>query len=215
VGFAGFGERLVDFYEGLEADNSKVYWTSNRAVYDEHVAAPMVALLAELEDEFGAGKVFRPYRDVRFSKDKTPYKTHCGGVAADRYYVQVDAEGIYVAAGYYETASDQVLRYRTAVDDERRGAALSKELDRLQGLGFILRGHQLKRVPRGFDPEHPRADLLRYKTLWGARRWIPDDELHSADCLDRVRAAWRELRPLNDWLDDHVGRSDQPPSRRR
>jgi uncharacterized protein (DUF2461 family) len=63
--FAGFGEMVVDFYEGLEADNTKAYWSDQRAVYDEQVRAPMLALLADLEPEFGAGKVFRPYRDVR------------------------------------------------------------------------------------------------------------------------------------------------------
>src|SRR5262250_3083598 len=105
VTFCGFGERLIDFYEGLEADNSKAYWTDHKAIYDEHVRDPMVALLAELADEFGDGKVFRPYRDVRFSKDKTPYKNHCGGTVHGQrgsggsggYYVQVSADGLTVA----------------------------------------------------------------------------------------------------------------------
>jgi uncharacterized protein (TIGR02453 family) len=210
VGFSGFGERLVDFYEGLEADNSKAYWTDNKAVHDEQVHAPMVALLAELEPEFGQGKVFRPYRDVRFSKDKTPYKTQCGGIAGGRFYLQVDAEGMFAAAGYYDTGTDQVERYRIAVADDRRGGALVAELDRLRVAGFTVEGNQLKRPPRGFDAEHPRADLLRHKSIYGARRWEPDDVLHTPECVDRVRAAWRALRPLSQWLDDHVGPSTQP-----
>jgi uncharacterized protein (DUF2461 family) len=76
VTFRGFPEEALIFFEGLEADNSKPYWTDHKDSYDEHVRAPVLALLAELEDEFGAGKIFRPYRDVRFSKDKTPYKTN-------------------------------------------------------------------------------------------------------------------------------------------
>jgi uncharacterized protein (TIGR02453 family) len=218
VSFRGFGDRLVDFYEGLEADNSKAYWTDHKAIYDEHVHAPMVALLAELADEFGEGKVFRPYRDVRFSKDKTPYKTHCGAIIRGNrglggYYVQVDADGLMVAGGYYDTNSDQVERFRQAVADERRGADLQQRLDALRRKDFAIRGHQLKTRPRGYDPDHPRMDLLRHKTLYGMRQWPPDDTLHEAGTVRRVRDAWRTLRPLNEWLDDHVGALAQPARR--
>ena len=119
--FGGFGEEAIEFYDGLLADNSKAYWTDRKAVYEEHVRAPMQALLADLEPEFGRGKIFRPYRDVRFSRDKSPYKTACGATAGP-FYVQVSAEGLMAAGGYYQMTSDQVARFRTAVDDERRGA---------------------------------------------------------------------------------------------
>lgn len=214
MGFSGFGERLIDFYEGLEADNSKAYWTDHKPVYDEQVHGPMVQLLAELEDEFGPGKVFRPYRDVRFSRDKTPYKTWCGGVVEDRrgdgFYVQVGAEGLLVASGYWDTRSDQVERYRSAVADDRRGGELTAILGRLAGQGFTTEGHRLKRPPRGFDAEHPRVELAKHKTLYGARRWPPDEVLHTPECLDRVRDGWRAVRPLSRWLDEHVGPTSQP-----
>ena len=94
----GFPDEAFDFYEGLQADNSKAYWTAHRETYETAVRAPLVALLAALEDEFGAGHVFRPYRDVRFSKDKTPYKDHQGAFAevgdAVGYYVQISADGL-------------------------------------------------------------------------------------------------------------------------
>lgn len=96
--FAGFGEGAVEFYDGLLADNSRAYWTDQRAVYENDVRGPMLALLADLEPEFGAGKVFRPYRDVRFAADKTPYKTHCGGFA-EPFYVEVSADGMLAAGG--------------------------------------------------------------------------------------------------------------------
>jgi len=210
MSFTGFGERLVDFYEGLEADNSKAYWTDHKAVYEEDVHAPMVELLAELEPEFGQGKVFRPYRDVRFSKDKSPYKTQCGAIAGDSYYVQVDANGLLVASGYYRTGSDQVERYRVAVADDRRGAELAVLLDRLRGEQYTIEGETLKRAPRGVGADHPRLDLLRHKSLHGARRWPPDDVLHGRECLDRVRNAWHALDALTRWLDDHVGPTAQP-----
>jgi uncharacterized protein (DUF2461 family) len=99
VKFSGFGEYAIDFYDGLELDNSKAYWDDHKETYLRDVKAPMEALLAALAPEFGEGKVFRPYRDVRFSKDKTPYKTHCGGViekgrGGGAYYAQISSEGL-------------------------------------------------------------------------------------------------------------------------
>jgi uncharacterized protein (TIGR02453 family) len=206
VRFDGFGDGAVEFYDGLLADNSKAYWTDQREVYDEHVKAPMTALLAELEPEFGAGKIFRPYRDVRFSTDKSPYKTHCGGYAPP-FYVQVGPDGLLAAAGYYGMAPDQLARFRTAVTDDRRGEELEKLL---AACGLTVGGEQLKTRPKGTDPDHPRLDLLRRKGLMVSRRWDPDDALHERTCLDRVRRTWRAGRPLADWLADHVGPSEQP-----
>lgn len=209
TGFAGFGEGAVEFYDGLAVDNSKAYWTDQRAVYEADVRAPMQALLAALEPEFGAGKIFRPYRDVRFSKDKTPYKSHCGATAGP-FYVQVGADGLMAAGGYYRMAPDQVARFRTAVDDERRGSALEKLLAVAGADGITVGGETLKTRPRGVDPEHPRLDLMRHKGLYGWRGWEPDDVLHEPDTVDRVAGVWRSLRPLVGWLADHVGPSEQP-----
>jgi len=209
VSFSGFGDGAVEFYDGLLADNSKAYWTDQREVYEEHVKAPMVALLTDLEPEFGAGKVFRPYRDVRFSKDKTPYKTACGGFAPP-FYVQVGPEGLLAAVGYYGMASDQLARFRTAVDEDRRGGELEKILAAAEEAGLSVGGEQLKTRPKGTDPEHPRLDLLRRKGLMVARRWPPDDALHERTCLTRVQKVWRAGRPLAEWLADHVGPSEQP-----
>ncbi len=208
-GFAGFGEAAVEFYDGLVADNSKAYWTDHKATYERDVRAPMLALLAACEPEFGAGKIFRPYRDVRFSNDKTPYKTHCGATVGG-FYVQVGGDGLMAAGGYYQMASDQVARYRAAVDDERRGTDLAARLAALATAGVTVAGEQLKTRPRGVDPDHSRLDLLRHKSLYGWREWPPDDALHEAACQSRVVTTWRSLRPLTEWLDDHVGPSDQP-----
>jgi hypothetical protein len=92
VTFSGFGEDAIEFYDGLTADNSKAYWTDRRHVYERDVRGPMQELLAACEAEFGPGKIFRPYRDVRFSSDKTPYKTHCGATAGG-FYVRSAATG--------------------------------------------------------------------------------------------------------------------------
>jgi uncharacterized protein (TIGR02453 family) len=209
VTFTGFGDGAVEFYDGLIADNSKAYWTDQRAVYEADVREPMQALLGALEPEFGPGKIFRPYRDVRFSHDKTPYKTHCGATVGP-FYVQVGSDGLMVAGGYYRMAPDQVTRYRTAVDDERRGSDLQKRLAALRADGLTVAGETLKTRPRGYDPDHPRLDLLRHKGLYAWRGWEPDDVLHEAGTQDRVAHTWRVLRPLAEWLADHVGPSELP-----
>ena len=207
--FTGFGEGAVEFYDGLEADNSKAYWTDKREIYENDVRSPMQELLAALEPEFGPGKIFRPYRDVRFSHDKTPYKTHCGAVAGG-FYVEVGSGGLVVAGGYYRMAPDQVTRFRTAVADDRRGTDLEKRLAALAADGLTVAGEALRTRPRGYDPGHPRIALLRHKGLYGRRAWPPDDVLHEPGTQERVVTAWRALRPLIDWLDDHVGAGEQP-----
>jgi uncharacterized protein (TIGR02453 family) len=174
VRFQGFGEHAVDFYDGLVADNSKAYWTDNRDVYESDVRAPMEALLAELEPEFGdkdglRAKVFRPYRDVRFGKDKTPYKEHCGGViersrGSGAFYVQLGPEGMRIGGGAFHLEPDQLGRYRVAVDEQRRGGALAKLVAKLANGGWEILGDRLKTTPRGYPADHPRIDLLRHRS---------------------------------------------------
>ena len=208
TGFDGFGEGAVEFYDGLAVDNSKAYWTDQREVYETHIRAPMQALLAELEPEFGPGKIFRPYRDVRFSTDKTPYKTHCGATVGP-FYLQIGADGLMAAGGYYQMTPDQVARFRTAVADDRRGDDLERRLVSVRSGGITIGGETLKTRPRGVDPDHPRLELLRHRSLYGWRRWPPDDVLHERGARRRVATAWRALQPLSEWLADHVGPGDR------
>ena len=209
--FSGFGEGAVEFYDGLAADNSKAYWTDHRSVYDDDVLAPMRALVASLEAEFGPSKIFRPYRDVRFARDKSPYKTACGATVGP-FYVQVSAEGLMAAGGAYRWEPDQVARFRVAVDDARRGEDLVARLAALRtttvdGAAPEPAGERLATRPRGTPPDHPRLELLRHRSLYAHCSWPPDDTLHEAGAADRVAAAWRAMRPLTEWLDDHVGPS--------
>ncbi|MGI8693352.1 MAG: DUF2461 domain-containing protein [Geodermatophilaceae bacterium] len=206
--FTGFPDSAIVFYEGLEADNSKTYWTKNRQIYDDDVRAPMLAMLAELEPEFGPASVYRPYRDVRFSKDKTPYKTAVAA-GAGGYYVQLSADGLMVAGGYYDTASDQVERLRRAVDDDVQGAALERIVATLRRGGWDIGGHRLKTRPRGYDADHPRIELLKHRTLIAHRHWEPAPWLHTARAKQRVQKAWRDLAALDVWLATNVGSSAQ------
>jgi uncharacterized protein (TIGR02453 family) len=216
VSFEGFPDEGLVFYEGLEADNSKTYWTRHKGAYDEHVKAPLLAMLEELAPEFGTAKVFRPYRDVRFSHDKTPYKTHQGAVIhpegrTGAWYVQVSADGLRVAGGCWRMESDQVARYRRAVADGVQGPRLQAEVDRLSTAGWSIDGESLTPVPAGHDADAPRMDLLKRKALHASRSWEPADWLHTRRALEEVRTAWRDLVPLNAWVDDNVGASTKEP----
>ncbi|WP_018684477.1 DUF2461 domain-containing protein [Actinokineospora enzanensis] len=217
TGFHGFGEYAVDFYDGLVADNSKSYWDANKATYDTDVVAPMKAMLAELEPEFGefgAGKVFRPYRDVRFAKDKRPYKDHCGAVfeagrGAGAYYVEVGPDGLRVGGGCFHLESDQLARFRTAVAEEIHGEPFRRILSKLERQGWTVRGDRLRTAPRGYAKDHPRIELLQYRSVYAVRVWEPDDTLHERGCLTRVRDAWRQVRVFNEWARDRVGMTER------
>jgi len=211
VTFTGIPIAALDFYEDLEADNSKAFWTAHKHVYDEHVKAPLEALVAGLAPEFGAAKFFRPYRDVRFSKDKTPYKTHQGAwFGESSVYLHISAAGLFLAAGYWDTASDQIERLRRAVDDDVAGAELQRTVAMIGKAGFDIGGDQLTRVPSGYPKDHPRADLLRYKTLTAHRDLGCPAWLSTPRAKNEVAKAWRKLAPLTGWLDTHVGPSNTP-----
>jgi uncharacterized protein (TIGR02453 family) len=215
--FTGFGERAIDFYDGLVADNSKAYWTDNRDMYESDVRAPMQALLDDLAAEFGhfgGAKLFRPYRDVRFAKDKTPYKTHCGAViesgrGAGAYYVQLGPDGLMMGGGTFHTSGDQLRRFRESVADDLRGERLVGILATLRRQGWEIHGERLKTTPRGYVADHPRIDLLRHKSLYAWVGYEPDDALHGPEAADRVRSRWRQLRQFNEWAADHVGLADE------
>jgi uncharacterized protein (TIGR02453 family) len=211
--FTGFPDEAFAFYEGLVADNTKAYWTDHKATYDACVKAPMEALLAKLEPEFGPATFFRPYRDVRFAKDKTPYKEHAAAVVKDdlagksALYVQLGADGLYLGSGYFHTATDQARRLRAAIAEDRTGRELTKLLDGLTAADWVVFGERLKRLPKEYDAGHPRADLLHHKSLIAGKRLEPAAWMHTPKCADRIAALWRELLPLGTWLQTNVGAS--------
>ncbi|MGC0366107.1 uncharacterized protein (TIGR02453 family) [Rhodococcus sp. 27YEA15] len=207
--FTGIPVAALDFYEDLEADNSKVWWAANKHTYDEVVRRPVAALMSELESEFGTGKIFRPYRDVRFSKDKIPYKTHQGAFVALAdscgYYLQIDASGLMVAGGFYASTSETIARYRAAVDDDVRGPELEKILARVKKAGFTIGGDSLKTAPRGYTVDHSRIELLRHKSLTASLDYPSPSWLDSSRTLTEVRKAWRALTPLVEWSGQVLG----------
>jgi uncharacterized protein (TIGR02453 family) len=208
MGFSGFSDEAFEFYEGLLVDNTKTYWTAHKADYEQYVRAPMTALFEALEPEFGPAKLFRPYRDVRFSKDKTPYKTQQGGHTGQGFYCAIDADGLMVAAGMYAPGPERLRRYRDAVDAPGPGKALTAVVERLRADGYQIAGDRLKTRPRGVPEDHPRLDLLRHRSLYAHVGWPPDSWVQTPEVITRVRDAWRGLRPLVEWEHEHIGPGD-------
>jgi uncharacterized protein (TIGR02453 family) len=205
MAFRGWPVEAIEFYEGLLADNSKTYWQAHKSTYDADVHGPMTELLAEVAPEFGDGKIFRPYRDVRFSPDKTPYKTHIGALLDRGCYVQVGADGLSAGRGVWHLEGEQLARYREAVDDDASGKALEAIVDDLGGQGIeVLSRDALKSAPRGFDRDHPRADLLRRKGIAAWQGWPVGAWLGTAKAKDRVLGLWRAAEPLHSWLAQHT-----------
>jgi uncharacterized protein (TIGR02453 family) len=213
--FRGWPAEALEFFEGLEAENSKAYWQRNKDTYDNLVRAPMEALLAELEPTWGEGRIFRPYRDVRFSKDKSPYKTNIAAVVGGSGYIHLDARGLAAGSGMWEMAPDQLERYRAAVDEDRSGKALAAVVSkaRLQGLDVMSHG-ELKTAPRGYPKDHPRAELLRYKGLAAWQEWPAGAWLGTKRAKDRIVEFFTRSRALDGWLHANVGPSTIPERRR-
>jgi uncharacterized protein (TIGR02453 family) len=207
VTFTGIPTAALDFYEDLEIDNTKAFWSAHKHVYDESVKAPLEALAAALEPEFGAPKFFRPYRDVRFAKDKTPYKTHQGiWFGESSRYLHIAAAGLYIAGGYWDTSSAQVERLRRAVADDVAGAELERAIAAVGKSGLSLGGHQLTRVPSGYPKDHPRAELLRYRSLTAHKDFGSPAWLATKQARTEIVKGLRAVTPLVSWLDIHLGR---------
>ena len=205
MAFRGWPIEAVEFYEGLEADNSKVFWQEHKTVYERQVKAPMEELLAELADEFGEGRLFRPYRDVRFSADKTPYKTTCAATLGSGY-VAFSAHGLSVGSGLYMPEPAALTRFRAAVDADDTGAELAAIVADLHRAGYQTMAHEvLKTAPRGFPKDHPRIELLRHKGIAMMKSWPVGAWLGTRKAKDRVVTALRAAAPLNEWLNRHVG----------
>lgn len=209
AGFAGFPDAALDFYDDLELDNTKAFWEAHKTVYSESVKAPMTALAAALEPEFGQAKVFRPFRDVRFAKDKTPYKTNQGafvGVGpACGWYVEIAARGVRTGAGFYDASASDLGRIRASISDDATGKQLQRILKKLERAGFEVGGDRLKTAPRGYDADHPRIELLRHRSLTVGKDYGFEPVIHTPALLDAVQADWRAARPLVDWIRARLG----------
>lgn len=210
MSFTGFHSPALDFYDDLEVDNTKAFWEAHRDVYRTHVRGPMEALTGELSGEFGTAKVFRPYRDVRFAKDKTPYKTHQGAFVAAApatgWYVELSARGVRFGAGCYDASPAMLARIRAAIDEPATGKAIETMVADLAADGWEVGGDRVKTAPRGYPTDHPRIELLRHKQFFLSRSLGFEPEvIGTPELVDEIRLGWRELSPFVDWLTGHAG----------
>ncbi len=214
--FEGFADRDGRFFRALAKNQRREWFAVHRDEYERGWLRPMRALLDEVRERIdpllplhplAEPRVFRIYRDVRFSKDKSPYKTHIAGVVAVDgsavvpLYMRLGGGDRFAAAGHYVMDACQLARFRAAVLDDRRGAALASMLASLARAGFVVGSHEtLKKVPRGVDPDHPRAALLRRKGVTVAFPALP-----AALLVDRALVGWlvrhvKRVVPFVEWL---------------
>jgi uncharacterized protein (TIGR02453 family) len=195
----------VEFLDRLAVDNTKAFFGANKDLYEAKVRAPMVALLDELAPVYGEGRVMRPNRDIRFSKDKSPYKTYIAG-HNDAAYLSLNAEVLGVGSGLYMPSADQLVRFRAAIDAERSGTALVAIIGALEKKKITVGAHEvLKTAPRGYVKDHPRLGLLQHKGITAWQEWPVGSWLASAAAKNRIVAFLEASQPLRDWIEHHVG----------
>ncbi len=219
--FEGFGLEVLAWFDGLESNNSKEYFAASRDFFEVSIRDQMAALLGELSEKFGGEvKMFRQNRDIRFSPDKSPYKTNTYGVlygadiAAQGLYASISARGLAAGSGYHVMARDQLDRYREGVGDDASGLELSKLTAKAERAGLELWAESLATAPRGYPKDHLRIELLRRKSLTlGATRTFGAG-IGRADGLSFVTKTWRAAAPVAGWLDEHVGPTRLPVERR-
>jgi uncharacterized protein (TIGR02453 family) len=196
----------VEFFEGIEVDNTRAFWTAHKQVYEQHVRAPMAELLDELEPEFGPGRIHRPNRDIRFSADKSPYKTSISATLDRGGHVAFSARGLFVGSGMWMMTPEQLTAYRRAVADDSAGEALHGLVADLRRRRIDVGGHDtLKSAPKGYPKDHPRIELLRNKGLVAWKSWPAGAWLGRASAKGRIVEFLRVTQPLNVWLDRYVG----------
>lgn len=202
--FAGIPEAAFRFYSDLEHNNSRDWWLEHKEIYDAAVKGPLTLLLAELEPQFGEAKIFRPHRDVRFSLDKSPYKTAQGAFASlaedTGFYIQLSANGLLLGGGRHTHTPEQLARFRSAVDAPSSGELLQAIVHDVEAAGFAVEGESLKTVPRGFAKDHPRAELLKHKSLTAGVNVGQPAWLSTPGAAAEVARRWERLRPLVEWM---------------
>ena len=203
--FTGFPEAALDFYDDLETDNSRSFWTAHAEVYESCVRTPMKELADALAEDFGDAKLFRPHRDVRFSKDKSPYKTYQDMYVpvgpALGWYMRISAPGVVAGAGFYNAPPDKLRALRDVIAGPR-GTELEAILKSLVPAGFEIGGDTVATVPRGYDKDHPRIELLRHKSITAIHSYGFEPIIHSPQLLDAIRSDWAATRPFVEWLAD-------------
>jgi len=217
--FDGFGSQVGRWFAGLEADNSRAYFLEERDFFELAIRDQLEALLSELSTRVGGDvRLFRQNRDIRFSADKSPYKTHTAGLLeradAAPLYVSISGRGLVAGGGYQHMARDQLDRFREAVAHERAGEELARHVTKARKAGLQKWGQTLATAPRGYARDHERIELLRHKGLTLGNTLALSGGISRRDGLSFVTKTWRAGAPVLSWLEEHVGASRLAPAPR-
>ncbi len=198
--FSGWPNEAFRWFADLEANNNKAWFQANRSTYDTAVRGPLESLLAELQAEFGDARVTRPNRDIRFSADKSPYKTQIYAIVGGDYYVQLRAGGMFAGGGLYLPDRSLLEKVRAAMADESTGSELADIVAGLEGGGIALMEEgALKTAPRGYSADHPRIRFLRLPHLAAGAEFAPAKWMSTPEAKERIVDVWRRLGPLLAW----------------
>jgi uncharacterized protein (TIGR02453 family) len=211
--FKGFDKDAIAFLHELTIEMNKDWFEANKPRYQRVWVEPLTALLEHVQAKLAkiyapvklVPHVFRIYRDVRFSKDKTPYKTHVAGVlrtgVGSAMYLHVETDEEWVGAGTYFFEDTQLPKWRKLVAADRTGKDIQGIVGKLRKKGYEVGGHEdYKRVPKPFTDDHPRAEFLRMKGLTAAFPAMPKGMLHRADLADWLVEHGRAVAPMVSWL---------------
>jgi uncharacterized protein (TIGR02453 family) len=203
--FTGFPKAGLRFLDELEVNNNRDWFLAHRATYDTACREPMEALLAELEPKYGPGKLFRINRDIRFSPDKSPYKTHLGAVIGRHAYVSLSPESFFVGGGGHMLEGTTLTCFREAVAADKSGRQLERIVAGLGTRGYNIGGEALKSAPKGYSNDHPRIRLLRHKGVTMGKQFPPTAAwVSTRKAIDRITAVLDDGRELFDWFDRYT-----------
>ena len=203
--FTGFPPEAIAFFKRLARHNNREWFLAHKDVYEQSCREPMKALVADLGPGLGPTKITRINRDIRFSSDRSPYRTYiAAGVRGN--YVSLSAGGLYVGTGMYKPEPATLQRLRAAIDSDDSGRALQTIVTALRRRGYEVDTHdRVTSAPRGYSADHERIDLLRMKDIFAGKTFAPQPWLSTPKALDRIRRVMTEIKPLGDWLRQHVG----------
>jgi uncharacterized protein (TIGR02453 family) len=203
--FEGFPPEAFGFFRKLANNNNREWFHAHKDEYERACREPMKLLLAELGAKPGSTRISRINRDLRFSRDKSPYRKYIAA-GMDRYYISLSPAGLYVGTGLYKPEPPALDRLRKAIDRDVSGRALERIVGTLQRKGYTVDTHErLASVPRGYAADHARIELLRMKGFFAGKTFGPEAWLSTRKALPRIRKALNDIGPLAEWLRLHVG----------
>ena len=201
--FAGFPREATEFFRDLARNNNRDWFQAHKDVYEQSCREPLKALVTEL-DPVGTPQISRINRDMRFSRDGAPYKTHiAAGVLGT--YINLSAEGLYVGTGMYRPEPAVLQKFRAAIDADKSGRELAKVVSTIRRKGYTVGTHEsVNSTPRGYAADHPRIDLLRMKDIHAGKMIEPGPVLASRKAVAAVKKVMDDVRPLAEWIGRYV-----------